>query len=179
RDTGRKEIDEWQTTQIGDIDTRASHDIGTARKHHDEEVSRSNREYQHARQELDRMWKDGLARIQAPIEGQEKNGSRLNRDWNDAGWNSWQPPTSFAPTIQFGELEVDVKEITENVPGQADSRLELPKTFSLPALLAFPSQASLLIQHDRDRRAEALQTLQMVMTRLLTTQPPGRVRFTI
>ena len=36
-----------------------------------------------------------------------------------------------------------------------------------------------MIQHDRDGRAVALQTLQMVMTRLLITQPPGRVRFTI
>ena len=85
----------------------------------------------------------------------------------------------FAPTVQFGDLEVDLKLVTDSLPGQNGTRLEIPETFSLPALLAFPSQASLLIQHDRDGRAVALQTLQMVMTRLLTTQPAGRVRFTI
>ncbi|MBC8109180.1 MAG: cell division protein FtsK, partial [Anaerolineae bacterium] len=52
-------------------------------------------------------------------------------------------------------------------------------TFSLPALLAFPRQASLLIQADRTGRAAAMRTLEMVMTRLLTRVPAGRVRFTI
>ena len=88
-----------------------------------------------------------------------------------------RPPEKFASTVQFGELEVDLKQIADSLPGQNGSQLEIPETFSLPALLAFPSQASLLIQHDRDGRAEALQTFQMVMTRLLTTQPAGRVRF--
>ncbi len=84
------------------------------------------------------------------------------------------------PTIQFGKLEVDLKHITDKLPGGlTDSQLELPETFSLPALLAFPSQASLLIHHDRDGRSDAVRTLHMVMTRLLTNQPPGRVRFTI
>jgi len=49
----------------------------------------------------------------------------------------------------------------------------------VPASLAVPKQASLLIQTDRPGRAEALGTLQTVMLRLLTNLPPGRVRFTI
>jgi hypothetical protein len=49
----------------------------------------------------------------------------------------------------------------------------------MPAALGFPRQASLFIQSDPSLRDEALRTLQMVMTRLLTSVPPGRVRFTI
>ena len=40
-------------------------------------------------------------------------------------------------------------------------------------------QRSLLLQSDREGRQEAIATLQMAMARLLTSLPPGRVRFTI
>jgi DNA segregation ATPase FtsK/SpoIIIE-like protein len=49
----------------------------------------------------------------------------------------------------------------------------------VPAILAFPRQSSLLIEYDRDGREAAIRTVQMVMTRLLVSLPPGRVRFTI
>src|SRR5207237_2692549 len=72
-------------------------------------------------------------------------------------------------------MQVNLKQIIENVP----QRLTLPPTFSLPALLAFPAPASLLIHTDHAGRGEALRTLQMLMARLLTSLPAGRVRFTI
>jgi DNA segregation ATPase FtsK/SpoIIIE, S-DNA-T family len=58
-------------------------------------------------------------------------------------------------------------------------KLPMPDDFLVPALLAFPRQASLLIQHEHVGRPRAIDSLQMVMARLLTTQPAGRVRFTI
>ncbi len=70
---------------------------------------------------------------------------------------------------------MNLADIADNVP----KRLTLPDTFALPALLAFPGQGSLLIHTDHAGRAEAIRTLQMMMTRLLTSLPAGRVRFTI
>ena len=49
----------------------------------------------------------------------------------------------------------------------------------MPALMAFPRQASLLIHADQAGRLQAIHTLQTVMMRLLTCLPAGRVRFTI
>jgi hypothetical protein len=98
-------------------------------------------------------------------------------DWEDGAWQRWTPPSRFSSAIPFGRMQIDVKQIATMVP--ENSKLELPKTFSLPALLSFPKQASLLVQYDRAGRAAALRTLQMVMTRLLTRVPAGRVRFTI
>ncbi|HEX3358576.1 MAG TPA: hypothetical protein VHS31_16495, partial [Tepidisphaeraceae bacterium] len=179
RDKDRVQLEEWRVKHLDDIRTRGEHDERTTRELYKSETSQSEQQYQETTSELQRRWTEGLARIQAPIEEQEKHQNAIHRDWNDAAWKNWRPPGKFAPTVQFGELEVDPKQLTEAPAEGNHSRLELPDTFSLPALLAFPSQASLLIQHDREGRIEALQTLQMVMTRLLTTQPPGRVRFTI
>jgi energy-coupling factor transporter ATP-binding protein EcfA2 len=77
--------------------------------------------------------------------------------------------------VRFGELQVELRQITDRVPRQ----LDLPGAFSLPASLAFPRHASLLIHTDRAGRDEAMNTLRMVMARLLTSLPAGRVRFTI
>src|SRR5205814_6216839 len=58
-------------------------------------------------------------------------------------------------------------------------KLKLPPSFAMPAPLALPRHASLMIHFDRNGRQRAIATLQTVMVRLLTSLPAGRVRFTI
>ncbi len=55
----------------------------------------------------------------------------------------------------------------------------LPTAFDFPALRPFPSQANLLIETPSESRATAITALQTSMFRLLTSLPPGKVRFTI
>src|SRR5207302_937523 len=77
----------------------------------------------------------------------------------------------FPPALRFGEIEVLLgEEVNIETADVAD--------FTLPALLPFPGGAMLLEASDagRDRAIEVLQT---VMFRLLTSLPPGKVRFTI
>ena len=124
---------------------------------------------------LEQRWNTGLTRIQTPIETGPGACGQAVHDWGDAYWNDWTPPRQFTTMVRFGELRVDLPQITDKVP----QRLKLPPTFSVPAALAFPRQASLLINTDHAGRGQAIQTLQMMMARLLTSLPPGRVRFTI
>src|SRR5439155_9563914 len=58
-------------------------------------------------------------------------------------------------------------------------RLKVPEAFAVPSTLGFPRQASLMIHTDREGREPAIRTLQMVLARLLTSLPAGRVRFTL
>ena len=107
--------------------------------------------------------------------------------WDDPAWSSWRPPAFFAPSVRFGELRVDLRKIASESGDIASSgageashpKLDLPEAFAVPANLAFPQGASLLIQTDREGRDEAIRILQMTMARLLTWLPAGRVRFTI
>ena len=130
--------------------------------------------YQQRRSELEQNWAAGLARIQDPI---DRDGQQTipHLAWDELADPAWKPSKAFASRVRFGGLQVDLKAIADNVP----QRLALPEQFELPALLAFPAQASLLIHTDHPGRAEAIRTLQMMMTRLLTSLPAGRVRFTI
>ncbi len=99
--------------------------------------------------------------------------------WNDAAWGEWSPPKAPPPAIRFGDFSLRL----DQVPGgiSRDERLKPPgpTTISLPALLPFPNNASLLIQAAGDGRQPAVHVLQAVMLRLLATIPPGKVRFTI
>jgi hypothetical protein len=130
--------------------------------------------YQRRRAELEKRWTDGLSQIQAPI---DRDGEAIPSafGWDDPRWDAWTPSKKFASRVRFGEMQVDLKKIAENVP----LKLTLPPTFSLPAVLAFPAQSSLLIHSDHAGRPDAIRALQMVMARLLTSLPAGRVRFTI
>ncbi|MBC8106027.1 MAG: hypothetical protein H7Z14_05515, partial [Anaerolineae bacterium] len=180
RDRAKTELDDWRQKSFDDLQQRYDHDSAETKKRYDDAIANATRDHKSASAALQQKWTGGLKRIQAPI-GVHGDGRAdetvAPHDWEDAAWKKWTPPSRFSSAIPFGRLQVDVQQIATMVP--ANSKLELPKTFSLPALLAFPRQASLLIQADRTGRAAAMRTLEMVMTRLLTRVPAGRVRFTI
>jgi DNA segregation ATPase FtsK/SpoIIIE, S-DNA-T family len=116
-------------------------------------------------------WTNGLAEIQKPIHG-AAGGALL--PWEESAWKEWKPPKQFPALVRFGELRVDLRQITDKVP----QKLELPATFSVPGALAFPEHGSLLINTDQAGRNDALRALHNLIVRLLTTLPPGRARFT-
>ena len=190
RDKAVADLKDWLTSTFAELDERYQRDLANVGQRHDDRIARSKQQHDDSRAALESRWREGLRRIQQIEDKPSTNGngngagtrrSPAPRDWKDSAWNQWVPPRSFSTTIPFGQFKVDLKQVTESVDRGADgqTQLELPDEFSLPALLAFPSQSSLLIQYDRAGRDAAIRALQMVMTRLLTNLPPGRVRFTI
>ena len=126
------------------------------------------------RAELEQKWTQGLSRLQTPMDSDADGPAR-----KPGGWEHWVPPRTFAQTVRFGELAVDVQAIVRDAAKDGPFTLPIPSRFAMPALMAFPRHASLLIHADSAGRPAALEALQAVMTRLLTTLPPGRARFTL
>ena len=93
--------------------------------------------------------------------------------------SSWVPPASFSPTVRFGHLEADLEHILRALPPDAVRAQQPSGRWSLPLLLQFPKEGSLLIEADASQRALALGTLNHVVCRLLANAPPGRVSFTV
>jgi hypothetical protein len=180
RDQARREAEELLQRNLAELDHRRDAELLSAKNRHEAQTRDSRKRYEDARAALERRLREGLAHIRAPIpqdgDGQSDGHAR---PWGDPTGGRWTPPRDFPSAVRFGELRVDLKKVAEAVPAGGNVKLDLPKAFSMPAALGFPRQASLLIQSDPGLRDAALRTLQMVMTRLLTTVPPGRVRFTI
>ena len=176
--------DEDLATELESLRRGEQADLDAAQKSFDDQTRDSRRTYDQGRIALERRLRDGLASIQAPTgdKGNDKaggNGQTTIRDWTDAAWGSWTPPTKFPALVRFGQMRVDLRQIADNSKGHGKATLELPAPFIVPAPLAFPRGASLLVQHDRTGRVGAMRILQTVMTRLLTNLPAGRARFTI
>ena len=159
-----KEIQTWYQNEGSTLEERTAHRIATTNDQHDQD-----------RAALEKRWSEGLAKIQEPI----VESALVYPAWSDPSWDVWKPPTKFPATVRFGQLQVDLKTIIAQVASDGPFTLPIPETFSVPALMAFPKQGSLMFHADRGLRMEAIRGIQMVMARLFTCLPAGRVRFTV
>ena len=124
-------------------------------------------------------WHRELERLRGEAGDIMQECDRLFPAWNDPRWDSWQPGEGIAPVLQFGQLELALEHLPDaELPRDKIANRNPPK-FSLPAMLSFPERCSMLIKTSGAGRAEAVQTLQTVMMRFLTSLPAGKVRFTI
>ncbi|MDB5328633.1 MAG: segregation ATPase, FtsK/SpoIIIE family, partial [Phycisphaerales bacterium] len=162
----RDELARRKAAQLEDATKKSAAERSRLSERFSSDSTEVDARYRERRADLQRRWREGIADIQAPI-GQDESPVGSSRDWR-AFERAWKPPTAFPATIAFGSLAIDLKRISAGIPRDADGELALPDQFSVPALLAFPSQASLLIETDPEGREQALGVLQMAMTRLLT-----------
>jgi len=83
--------------------------------------------------------------------------------WNDPVWEQWKLQNSPSPVTRIGSLPVG-------------AQFGLPP---LPALVACPGGCNLLLKAADASKASAMLAVQALLLRLVATQPPGKVRFTL
>jgi DNA segregation ATPase FtsK/SpoIIIE, S-DNA-T family len=175
RKASSEELEQWRTRKLAELKQRYEAELAKIDARLQSRQKEIGGRHDAERAALETRWSDGLAAIQAPM--QEDGMTPIA--WNDPSWKKWTPPTKFPATVRFGELQVDLKTMIAQIAKDAPFTLPLPDTFRVPALMAFPRQASMLIHTERTGRMDSIRAMQMVMARLLTTLPPGRVRFTL
>jgi hypothetical protein len=80
-------------------------------------------------------------------------------DWASDAWQHWSPPETFAHAAPFARLRVSGVEA--------------------PLLLTFPDHGSVLFETRGPARDGVAPSMTNLMLRLLTSSPPGKLRFTI
>ena len=127
---------------------------------------------------LNERWRAGLAGLAESWDQIREECERLFPDWNTTEFESWPAPTEAAPAIQFGNVTLDLAQIKNGL--SSDERLRPAKTaLHLPAMMTLEEHPVLLITAEEEGRREAIDVLQLMMLRILTAMPPGKVRFTI
>ena len=169
------ELEQWRVRKLEEVKKLFDGETVKAGDRATAQAAALRQKYAAQRAVLEKRWAEGLRNIQEPI---REEGSSYPA-WSDASWDNWKGPKKFPATIRFGQLQVDLKAMVAEVAKGAAFTLPLPETFSVPALMAYPKQASIMIHTDRPGRLDSIRAMQTIMTRLMTTIPPGRVRFTM
>jgi DNA segregation ATPase FtsK/SpoIIIE, S-DNA-T family len=124
-------------------------------------------------------WRQAMTRLQTTVAGINETTRRLMSGWDDPSWQTWQPPDAIPPVLRLGQYHVRTDQVPNAIPTDPDLLAMTPAEFDLPALCEFPARSSLLLQASDAGRAVAVQTLQAMVFRMLTSLPAGKVRFII
>ena len=161
-----------------EIDARYEAEAQSLRQRHTQALAESRVLCQEQWTEMARRWNTGLEEFRNNIEEISSRCSQLFPDWNSSDWSRWTPPTESPPTFRFGQTEVNLARIHGGVP--EDSRLRPAQTeFMLNTLLPAPQRTLMLLKAADQGRGPAVSALQAMMLRMLTSVPPGKIRFTI
>lgn len=83
--------------------------------------------------------------------------------WDDPAWRQWQPPQTTNAVTRLGTLNTGLHR-------------KLPQ---VPAFIACPGGENVLFEAAGDAKNTSTAAIQSLMLRLLATQPPGKIRFTL
>jgi DNA segregation ATPase FtsK/SpoIIIE, S-DNA-T family len=123
-------------------------------------------------------WRSGVERFRQAAAEADEECRRAFPDWNTDDWRRWTLPGAMPGTVLLGTSSVKLSDIDRGVP--EDESLRPAQTdFTLPVFLPFPRRSLLLLKAAGPGRATAVDLMQSAMLRMLTSLPPGKVRFTI
>jgi hypothetical protein len=162
-----KELEEGFARQIADL----------AAQYRDRLIA--NREqFQREWHEMHAAWSQGLAEFRQASAEMNAYCQAQYPAWNGVVPAESGQSAANVPALRFGQYEFDLRKLPTGQP--QDERLEkIDSAFELPAVLSYPESPSLLLEAEDEGRDAAAAVIQNVMLRLLTTFPPGKVRFTI
>ncbi|HUB68272.1 MAG TPA: FtsK/SpoIIIE domain-containing protein [Candidatus Methylacidiphilales bacterium] len=129
--------------------------------------------------EMETDWHRQITPIYRAIEEMNAAGDAISPAWNSSFVENWIPPGDFAAAAKFGRLSLDLTRPPGGIPQSPRLALPGPAQVSVPAALAFPYQGSILFETGDSGHATVAGALNNIILRLLSTNPPGKVSFTI
>lgn len=178
RDRKQPETNRHFEAKIKELQTSWENHVKNVNDRHEQELASSRETFDRAWGRLVHRWTMGLGDFTGALN--EMSGYCAVRfpEWRTTDWDKRKPLDENLPALRFGEYGVSLNMFEQGVPEHRDiapSEVD----FDLPAVLSFSKHPTLLFEAFADGRDVANRAIQNVMLRLLTSLPPGKVRFTI
>ncbi|MGL4461770.1 MAG: FtsK/SpoIIIE domain-containing protein, partial [Planctomycetia bacterium] len=179
-DDGLAEAEAKYPKRLTDLETAYKNELKAAQEKYTRDGATAKSNYQQSRLAVADHWKKAIEEGHAESQALWTTVKQYFPDWNDPVWASWQPPKSAAPMLPFGRMNLKLSMLGE--PGAANTQwmqADGSRDFATPAMTPFPGGASMVFRAADYGRTVAAELLQTLMLRLLTSVPPGKVKFTI
>lgn len=165
--------------RLDKLKNRFDWDVEKLEKEHQQKLDEIQQQFEFDYQNMARTWHGVVDSIQQSSDRMGAEAARVSQQWADLAFGNWAPASMIPPGVRIGQFQLRLEDIEYGVPEEPQLLPEHTE-FPLPTLLPFPDKTSLVIRAGGgDGREAAVDLLQVVMLRLLTTLPPGKIRFTI
>lgn len=147
-------------------------------KNHTDELKSLASEKDTQWKQMSDTWLGGFQELYQQVSRLQNERSRHFPAWEKLAMGEWNPPVHPPTMLPVGQFNVDLATLPGGLSN--DQRLSVgPTTFPLQAMVNVPEQLSMTLEVDGDGRDAAVNLMQATMLRLLTSMPPGKLRFTI
>jgi hypothetical protein len=152
-------------------DSQAKHDreLAQAEAAHNEQMRTLEETYQKSWQELITLWETKLQDLRNEANTLRTENERLFPPWNSPAWQDRPVVTTVPRGVRVGEYAYDLARVSGGVPTDKRLKLDEPLRGQLPGFLPFPDRCALLIKSRDQTRTPAIQMLQALMMRFLTS----------
>lgn len=179
-----RSLDEAFRTQEEALMRTREADLAQARQRLDDQLRGIRQQHEDAWRRLADQWHASIHALHAEREALTTLAHQRWPLWSDPCWLAFEPsaargPVELVPAARFGRLEIDLGAMEGGLPDDARLACPDPVRFDLPAILDLRDRGALLVRAGPDGRDAAIALLRNVMLRLLTSLPPGKIRFTI
>ena len=127
---------------------------------------------------LSDRWNSNFTSFHTDTDSQIQCAISNHPTWNSS-WDTWKPPVQTIMHVPIGAFEVDLANIAGNLPCSESLQLHDATVISLPLNATLPNHTSVLVTSTGKRRSDSIAFLQNAVLRMLTSIPPGKVKFTL
>ena len=135
--------------------------VEEARGTHDRRLSERQDRFDETRERVAQSFRQQLALLEPSIATFASAAQAVGPEWAAPAWRTWTPSNAMPRITCVGEMLAGIRE----------DRL------SIPALVPFPHEKSLILKCDAQSRARTIAAIQSILLRLVATVPPGDLRF--
>ncbi|MBI2826099.1 MAG: cell division protein FtsK [Planctomycetia bacterium] len=175
---GQRAVDR-HVQQIADIRQNHEQSLSAVQGVHKQTLEANQARYDANRTGYLNRWERGFAAAQAELAIIADKSAASCPDWDVLLSDKWKPAETMPEAIRFGQLSLDLRQRLGPDAARKLAADPAQLQFALPASLAFPEGTSLYVKAQDAGRRTAIELLQTVMLRMLSSVPPGKVRFTI